>query len=215
MKAIEHVKQLLEQGKRRKQLLELGFTNSAITRAKRVLRKEKLTTKSNNDSQKGSEIKEKVSALWKKSSGENTSAGIPENMREMYELVSPLSLLKTRIDEVGSLRRGDCGYFGEGGICCQRSWEKKEDMPQTIGEPIFSDEDMVWLIKPHPVMCAFCTATLREHIEYFQDLEKTSPFTDFKNRFQCAECGGKELLAVKVKCTRCGHEDYWGWFPEK
>jgi hypothetical protein len=33
--------------------------------------------------------------------------------------------------------------------------------------------------------------------------------------FKCNSCGSLGVVAVKVKCTKCGLENWWGWWPKK
>ncbi|MBE0481370.1 MAG: hypothetical protein IBX68_10385 [Dehalococcoidia bacterium] len=41
-----------------------------------------------------------------------------------------------------------------------------------------------------------------------------TPVLGLRRRFKC-QCGATGLLAVRIQCTRCGRETWWGWFPEK
>jgi hypothetical protein len=34
------------------------------------------------------------------------------------------------------------------------------------------------------------------------------------DEFQCVNCHSKKLVAIHVKCTSCGHENWMGWFPD-
>lgn len=43
MKVTKHVEQLLRQGRKAKELVELGFTKSVVTRVRRQLKQEKAT----------------------------------------------------------------------------------------------------------------------------------------------------------------------------
>lgn len=33
--------------------------------------------------------------------------------------------------------------------------------------------------------------------------------------FTCSACGSVGVVAIKVKCTKCGQENWWGWWPKK
>lgn len=33
--------------------------------------------------------------------------------------------------------------------------------------------------------------------------------------FKCNSCKTTGVVAVKVKCTQCGQENWWGWWPKK
>ena len=32
--------------------------------------------------------------------------------------------------------------------------------------------------------------------------------------FRCSECDAKGTVAIHVKCTQCGEENWMGWWPE-
>ncbi len=51
MKVIQHVKQLLRQGKKRRELRELGFSKVSITRARRQLREERASERAGTPKQ--------------------------------------------------------------------------------------------------------------------------------------------------------------------
>ncbi len=36
-----------------------------------------------------------------------------------------------------------------------------------------------------------------------------------RETFECSSCGQKGHVAVKVKCTNCENEMWWGWWPGK
>jgi hypothetical protein len=33
--------------------------------------------------------------------------------------------------------------------------------------------------------------------------------------FKCSSCKSTGVVAIKVKCTQCGQENWWGWWPKK
>jgi hypothetical protein len=33
--------------------------------------------------------------------------------------------------------------------------------------------------------------------------------------FKCRSCAGIGMVAIRVKCTKCGKESWWGWWPIK
>ena len=33
--------------------------------------------------------------------------------------------------------------------------------------------------------------------------------------FQCNSCDSQSLVAIRVKCTQCERENWWGWWPKK
>ena len=36
-----------------------------------------------------------------------------------------------------------------------------------------------------------------------------------QSRYVCASCQAKGEVAARVKCTHCGQENWWGWWPSK
>ena len=40
-----------------------------------------------------------------------------------------------------------------------------------------------------------------------------TPAIGLKHRFKC-DCGASGLVALHIKCTKCGKETWWGWFPK-
>ncbi len=45
-----------------------------------------------------------------------------------------------------------------------------------------------------------------------KSLEATPDYAARKE-FTCSSCGSHGFLAVPMKCTGCGHEGWWGWWP--
>jgi len=41
-----------------------------------------------------------------------------------------------------------------------------------------------------------------------------TPLRNLRERFVCSSCGEKGYVAVKIKCTKCDEESWWGWWPE-
>jgi hypothetical protein len=33
--------------------------------------------------------------------------------------------------------------------------------------------------------------------------------------FKCSSCKSTGVVAIKVRCTQCGQENWWGWWPKK
>jgi ribosomal protein L37E len=44
---------------------------------------------------------------------------------------------------------------------------------------------------------------------------KGTPGYGVKYTFNCEQCGDKGHVAVKYRCTNCGKERWYGWWPEK
>ena len=59
---------------------------------------------------------------------------------------------------------------------------------------------------------------LRELEEQVEDItEKLSASLGYNigNIYHCSCCGSDELVAIRVKCTECGDENWLGWWPAK
>ena len=41
-----------------------------------------------------------------------------------------------------------------------------------------------------------------------------TPALDLRQRFKC-DCGASGFVALHARCTKCGEESWWGWFPKK
>lgn len=48
--------------------------------------------------------------------------------------------------------------------------------------------------------------------EIFEKL-RNIPVYDMREIFQCNVCDSHGLCAIRVKCTECGRENWWGWWP--
>ncbi len=44
---------------------------------------------------------------------------------------------------------------------------------------------------------------------------KGTPGFAARDQFTCSTCGAHGYLAVPMKCSNCGTEGWWGWYPEK
>ncbi len=44
---------------------------------------------------------------------------------------------------------------------------------------------------------------------------KGTPGYGIKNNFDCEKCSDHGHVAVMFRCTKCGHERWYGWWPEK
>jgi uncharacterized phage infection (PIP) family protein YhgE len=59
---------------------------------------------------------------------------------------------------------------------------------------------------------------LREVAEQVEDISlklRSTPAYDIGELFKCNSCGSKGLVAIRIKCTDCGRENWWGWWPEE
>jgi len=47
------------------------------------------------------------------------------------------------------------------------------------------------------------------------EAQKTAANSSINKMFQCDSCGSKEFVSFNVKCTKCGKQSWWGWWPLK
>lgn len=59
------------------------------------------------------------------------------------------------------------------------------------------------------------TLKIEELEKKMAEIEKAldGTLTDIRKRFKCS-CGAQGWVAVNIKCTKCGREDWWGWWPK-
>ena len=50
-------------------------------------------------------------------------------------------------------------------------------------------------------------------IMLLDDRLREIPISNLYRDFKCSLCGSKHLVAVKFKCTKCGYEGWWGYWP--
>ena len=153
MKIAEHVEYLLRQGRKSKELVELGFSKKVITRVRRQLRKEKESQQVT--AQKGGRA-DKVQSQPLASSEESTTA-----------IQERLASLESKVVEL---------------------------------------QDQISLVETAQAECVS-----------LEDLEKHvngTPALGLRHRFKC-RCGASGYVALRIRCTSCLRESWWGWFPKK
>ena len=142
MKTIEHVEYLLRQGKKPKELVELGFPKRVVTRVRRQLREEKLVSQSRT--KKGST---EVKPFLDKTPVQPSVVSLKNEVQELERRVEVLEAISAGLRDIEARLDG-------------------------------------------------------------------TPALGLRHRFKC-DCGASGLVALLVKCTKCGEESYWGWWPDK
>jgi translation initiation factor 2 gamma subunit (eIF-2gamma) len=56
---------------------------------------------------------------------------------------------------------------------------------------------------------------MSEQLEEISDNLRSSLGYGAAKIFQCSECGSGGTVAIHVKCTSCGEENWMGWWPEE
>ncbi|MFC1956553.1 hypothetical protein ACFLWZ_08620 [Chloroflexota bacterium] len=135
-----------------------------------------------------------------------------EKQLDIAEAPPDLETLLVAAHELGRQQLAICKYEDDG-LCTLFQWESKEEIPQGIGEPI-SVKNKEWQIKPSPLYCAMCSVSLEGRILELEDSISQLPLHGLRERFTW-DCGGKGEVAVSIKCTKCGEETWWGWWPKE
>lgn len=222
MKVTEHVERLLLQGKKPKELAELGFPKRVVTRVRRKLRKEKATSQQKES--KGApqaetqlltspESPETLTTIWQKV---QSMANDLERIDSLVKTLTEVTVLIATSRHLGTFRRETCSYQ-KNGLCMLDTWSSEDEVPQGIGEPVLivENEKPEWHIKPSPFYCAMCNIPLENHIEVIEDKVSDDPLFGARYHITCKGCGSKGWVAAKIMCTKCGRETYWGWFPKE
>ena len=149
MKVTEHVEHLLRQGRKPKELIELGFPKLVVTRVRRQLRVEKAAPRSRTQkvTEVGSRPRSAVTPLVETTPVQPRPGSLESKVQQ---LESQLDVLEAIIAELGNI-------------------ETRLDGTPTLG---------------------------------------------LKHHFKC-DCGAAGFVAVHIKCTKCGRDTHWGWWPEK
>lgn len=221
MKVTQHVEHLLRQGRKPRELLALGFPKSVVTRVRRQLRKEKATLEAKvpegtaqpeSHLQTTAESPEKMAVIQRKL---QSMANDPRKVNNLVKALSEVTFLMAAAREVGSHRRQNCPYQ-EDGVCILRTWTSQGEIPQGIGKPVAAgNEKPEWYIKPSPLYCAMCTAPIEGRLDEVESEVSGNPLSGARYQITCKGCGSKEWIATIIKCTKCGRETYWGWWPKK
>lgn len=156
MKVTEHVEQLLRQGRKPKELIELGFPKSVVTRVRRQLREEKAAlqtkvpeglTHAETHAQSLLGSPEKVSAIWQKP---QSMANDLQRLDSLVKALSGATVLMATAQQLGTYRREICPYEKDG-LCTLETWSSQGEVPQGMGEPVLTEnEKPKWYIKPSP-----------------------------------------------------------------
>jgi hypothetical protein len=56
---------------------------------------------------------------------------------------------------------------------------------------------------------------LGEELHKISTKLKGTPGYGVRNNFTCEECSDEGHVAIQYRCTKCGHERWYGWWPEK
>jgi len=136
------------------------------------------------------------------------------------KMPSDIGVLVAAARELGKRRRKDCAYE-EHGVCMYWGWDRREEISEDLGEPVLIEEDgeRRWRIKPSLLYCALCIGpfetALWDAVHEAETELLGNPLSGVKHEMICNGCGSEGHVAVRIKCTKCGREMWWGWWPEK
>jgi len=149
VKVTEHVEHLLRQGRKPKELIELGFPKSVVTRVRWQLREEKKASQPKTEKGKGggeSHSQSTVTPLVETTPVQPGPGSLENKVRQLDSRVEVLEAISAELDDIETRLDG-------------------------------------------------------------------TPALGLKHHFKC-DCGASGFVALHIKCTKCGRESWWGWFPE-
>ena len=237
MKVTAQVENLLRQGKKPKELVEFGFPKAVVTRVRRRLTEEEAGVQRKRCQGKvkpppvsGRKDNAFVSVTPTATVPQPFTAEDIEVDPEIVELKKQIrkaelerelgrakmppeaAVLVAAAQEIGEFSLEFCPH-NEDGLCTDWGWDTEEEIPNGIGEPV-CDSEGLYRIKPSVLYCAMCPIPLKYALERLEGELKNTPLRNLHERFSC-ECGAKGMVAVSIKCTKCGKESSWGWWPQK
>jgi len=221
VKVTEHVEHLLRQGRKPKELVELGFPKSVVTKVRRQLREGKATPRTKvpeGTAQPESHLQTLAVSPDQMAIIQRKVQSMADDLQRIDSLVKALAevtVLMAAARDLGTYRHETCPYEKDG-LCTLETWASEDEIPQGIGEPILvENEKPEWYIKPSPFYCAICTASLEIRLDDVESEASGNPLSGAKYQITCNGCGSKGWIATAIKCTKCGRITYWGWWPKK
>jgi hypothetical protein len=221
MKVTEHVEYLLRQGRKPKELVEFGFPKLVVTRVHKKLRKEKAALKGKVP--EGTPQVESHLALPAPATGETArmeqqlapDRSEPRDSMKPVDELRNLQGLVAAARDFGTYKYDTCPY-GKDGICPLWTWPSQSEIPRDIGEPVLGENGKSeWHVRPSPFYCALCTASVEGRLDEVESEVSANPLSGAEYQITCKGCGSRGYIAAAIKCTKCGRETYWGWFPKK
>jgi len=155
---------------------------------------------------------ENMMVIWQK------LGSLEKRLHRMNNLLKtlPEAVISTvAVQELASIKRKFCLYYNDG-LCTMETWSNKEGIPQSIGEPVFRENNgPEWLIKPSAFFCTICTVFLEDRLDDVESKQFSNPLSGVRYQFTCRDCGNKGWIAAEISCTKCGRKTSWGWWPKE
>ncbi|MCJ7656107.1 MAG: hypothetical protein MUO97_12570, partial [Dehalococcoidia bacterium] len=132
MKVTKHVEQLLRQGRKPKELIELGFPKSTVTRVYRQLKEEKATLKAKAPEETAQaethlqippESPETIATIWQKV---QSMANDLLRIDSLIQALSEVATVITAAREFGNYMHDTCPHQKEA-LCTLWTWSSEGD----------------------------------------------------------------------------------------
>jgi len=75
-------------------------------------------------------------------------------------------------------------------------------------------DELAEIAKSSPKAVRAMGARIDEIYGLLENVRQHSDEDHIHDEFQCVNCHSKKLVAIHVKCTSCGTENWMGWFPD-
>ena len=155
---------------------------------------------------------------------QNTST--PENLelrlstaeRNVQETDNSIATLNTTINDHGRFKLQNCRHILNG-YCMFYGWSQRPNETIMVGNPLLKDAK--WHIHPTNIYCSLCPDYSKKGVTNIQTVDasvqeihkmlEATPTSNLKKNFTCSNCRSKEFVAVKIQCTKCKTETWFGW----
>ena len=142
--------------------------------------------------------------------------------RRFQKIDNSIATLNTTIKEHGEYKLQNCRHL-QNGYCMLCSWSQRPNDCIMVGKPLLKDAK--WRIHPTCIYCALCPdysnkgvtniQTVDASVKEIHKILEAIPTSNLKKKFTCSNCRSKEFVAVKIRCTKCKTETWFGWEPPK
>ena len=156
-------------------------------------------------------------------------------VNELIDISKPMKTfeevtkLKLAVEAGGEEKRRICSSYN-GEYCERDGWTVKPETDQPNGELVSNDKG--WYLNPNTIFCAVCPDFMRGGLASPYELEEelanisqnlnearamvdSTPDLNLRHRFICKYCGAGGFVAVRIQCTNCKTEDWWGWHKDQ